>query len=526
MLDNIRKTSDSFIMRVLFAMIAFAFVGFGIKDILNVRRNNDIVIFSHARNISQEDFLRAKSLEINAISKQIGKSLTDEEIIQLNIDNRILKSLIYNNILDYLVSYYDLDLGDDTIKILVKESPIFKNAQGVFDIKIFKTYFRNAYIGEDKYLLNFKEQVLKNIIVSTFVKSFYVPKSMTDNIVDYMAERREVELLQLDLQNKPKDLQIHTPTDQQLKDFYQDNKAAFEVPEKRSFSYIKANIKDLKISITQDELLAFYNENKDEFGDQSFEAVQTQLHDLFRAKKFDILNMEFANKLEDEIASGASLVEISEKYKLPIQNVNYLSYAELIEDNIIADNIAENADSIFELAEGELSYPIEAGDKSYLLLVELKSIQPAKIPKFDAIKDQVNEVWIKRNIEDENLKMIKDLAKEYNAGQKKEFNVAGIKISRKSYIRAEMENDLTLTPEILLSIFNTKIGSNTPVFRVGDVVYFAHIKSSSIDELTAQNIHVNLENNIIYNIKNSVIEELINYTIMQNDMKIKYNFTK
>ncbi|AGJ02927.1 Parvulin-like peptidyl-prolyl isomerase [Rickettsia prowazekii str. Breinl] len=90
----------------------------------------------------------------------------------------------------------------------------------------------------------------------------------------------------------------------------------------------------------------------------------------------------------------------------------------------------------------------------------------------------------------------------------------------------EIENDLTLTPEILLSIFNTKIGSNTPVFRVGDIVYFAHIKSRSIDELTAQNIHVNLEKNIIYNIKNSVIEELINYTIMQNDMKIKSNFTK
>ncbi|AGJ02926.1 Parvulin-like peptidyl-prolyl isomerase [Rickettsia prowazekii str. Breinl] len=431
MLDNIRKTSDSFIMRVLFAIIAFAFVGFGIKDILNVRRNSDIVIFSHAKNISKQDFLQAKSLEINAISKQMGKSLIDEEITQLNIDNRILKRLIYNNILDYLVSYYDLDLGDDTVKILVKESPMFKNEQGVFDIEIFKTYFKNAYIGEEKYLLNFKEKVLKNLIVSTFAKSFYVPKAMTDNIVDYMAEKREVELIQLDLQNKPKDLQIHTPTDQQLKDFYQDNKAAFEVPEKRSFSYIKANIKDFKISVTQDELLEFYNENKDEFGDQSFEAVQTQLHDLLRAKKIDILNMELAKKLEDEIASGASLVEISEKYKLPIQNVNYVSYAELIGDNIMADNIAESADSIFELSEGELSYPIEAEDKSYLILVELKSIQPAQIPKFNAIKDQVNKVWIKRNIEDVNFKMIKDLAKEYNADpeQIKDFNAVGIKIS-------------------------------------------------------------------------------------------------
>ena len=36
-------------------MIAFAFVGFGIKDVLNGRRSGDIVTFSH-ENISQEDF--------------------------------------------------------------------------------------------------------------------------------------------------------------------------------------------------------------------------------------------------------------------------------------------------------------------------------------------------------------------------------------------------------------------------------------------------------------------------------------
>lgn len=524
MLDNIRKTADSFIMRVLFAMIAFAFVGFGIKDVLNGRRGGDIVTFSHVKNISQKDFLRAKSLEINAISKQTGTSLTDEEITQLNIDNRILKRLVYDNVLDYLVSYYDLDLSDDTVKILVKESPVFKNEQGIFDIKIFKTYFRNSYMDEEKYLLNFKEKALKHIFVSTFVESFYVPKAMTDNIVDYMAEKREVELVQIDLQNKPKDFKIPTPTDQQLKDFYQDNKTSFEVPEKRSFSYIKANIKDLKVSVTQDELLEFYNENKDEFGNQSFESVQKQLHDLLTAQKIDILNMEFAKKLEDDVAAGSSLVEIAEKYKLPIQNISYVSYAELIEDKIIA----ENADSIFELSERELSYPIEAQDKSYLILVELKSIQPVKIPEFDAIKGQVNKVWVKQNIADVNLKIIKDLAKEYNSDQEniKELKGSGIKISKKSYIRAEMENELTLIPEMLLSIFNTKIGSNTPVFQVGNEVYFAHIKSRSIDELTAKNIHVNSEKNIIYNIKNSIIDELINYTIIQNDMQVKANFSK
>ncbi|XVN41785.1 MAG: SurA N-terminal domain-containing protein [Rickettsia endosymbiont of Argas persicus] len=517
MLNNIRKTADSFIMRVLFAIIAFAFVGFGIKDVLNGRGGKNVVTFSHAKNISQEDFLRAKSLEINAISKQIGTSLTEEEIAQLNIDNRILKRLIYDNMLDYLVSYYDFDLSDDMVKTLIKESPVFKNEQGVFNIQIFKTYFRNSYLDEEKYLVNFKEKALKNVFISTFLDSFYVPKSMTDNIVNYMAEKRNIELVQINLQNKPKNLKIPAASDEELKSFYQNNKSSFEIPEKRSFSYIKVTTENLqqKIQITKEELLEFYNENKEKFGGQSFKEVEKQLYELLQNQKIDALNMEFAKNLEDETAAGSSLVEIAEKYKLPIHNVNNISYAELIEDKIIA----ENADSIFELNEGELSYPIEAEDKSYLILVELKSIQPATIPEFDSIKEQVSSAWVKQYLADLNLKIIKNLAKEYKL--EKENNLTGVKISNKSYIRSEMENDQTLTPEILLSIFNTKIGNNTPVFRVGDEVYFAHIKSIERDELTAKNIKANSEKNIINTIKNSVIDELINYTIKQNDMKVK-----
>ncbi|MGX6959760.1 MAG: SurA N-terminal domain-containing protein [Rickettsia endosymbiont of Pentastiridius leporinus] len=519
MLDNIRKTADSFVMRVLFAMIAFAFVGFGIKDVLHGRRGGNIVTFSHAKNISQEDFLRAKSQEINAISKQTGANLTDEEIAQLNIDSRVLRRLVYDNILDYLVSYYDLDLSDDTVKTLVKESPVFKNEQGVFDIKIFKTYFRNSYIDEEKYLVNFKEKALKNILVGTFLRSFYVPKVMTKNIVDYMAEKREVELVQVNLQNKTKDMKIPVPSEQESNNFYQNNKSSFEILEKRSFSYIKITTENLqkKIQITRDEVVEFYNENKDEFGEQSFEAMEKQLYDILQAQKIDVLNMELAKNLEDDVAAGSSLVEIAEKYKLPINNINGISYAELVDDKIIA----ENANSIFELSEGELSYPIEAEDKSYLVLVELKSVQPAKIPEFDSIKDQVEAALIKQNIADLNLKIIKDLAKEYSPENIKDLKAQNIKVSRKNYIRADMENDLTLTPEILLSIFNTKIGSNTPVFQVGSEVYFAHIKSAGIDDLTAKNIQTNSEKNIIATIQNSVADELINYTIRQNDMKIQ-----
>lgn len=86
---------------------------------------------------------------------------------------------------------------------------------------------------------------------------------------------------------------------------------------------------------------------------------------------------------------------------------------------------------------------------------------------------------------------MKDLAKEDNFDT--EDKTSNAKIRNKTYIRSEMENDQMLTPEILLSIFNTQIGANTPVFQVGDDLYFAHIKSTNIDEQVAKNIRTNSE---------------------------------
>src|SRR4051812_46594891 len=122
MLNNIRKAADSFIMRVLLGMIVFAFVGWGIKDVLHTTNNQDLVTFAHAKNITEEDFLKAKAEEVNNIQRQTTTNLSEEEIKQMNIDNLVIKRLINNSILSYLVNYYDLDISDEAVIQLVKDS--------------------------------------------------------------------------------------------------------------------------------------------------------------------------------------------------------------------------------------------------------------------------------------------------------------------------------------------------------------------------------------------------------------------
>ncbi|MCC8371667.1 MAG: SurA N-terminal domain-containing protein [Rickettsia endosymbiont of Pseudomimeciton antennatum] len=517
MLNNIRNTADSFVMRVLLGMIAFAFVGWGIKDVLQTSNNFDLITFSDAKNISQEDFLKEKAEQIRVIQRQTGTNLSEEDIKQLNIDNFIIKKLINNRIINYLVHYYNLDLTDDTVIQLIKESPNFKNEQGLFDVELFKAFLKNSYISEEDYLSDIKEHNLKNMLIGIFIESFHTPKIMVNNFIDYMAETREIDLVQIDLKHRSKDLSIPPPTTAQLEDLYKNNLALFEIPEKRSLSYVKISNETLSKQIhnSDDELLSFYHDNKEEFANKNFSEVKKQVNELLQQQKTEELKLLLIKNLEDDVAAGSSLTEIAGKYELPIQNLESVSYKDLAINKI---DIAQNADSIFDLAEGELSYPIELTDKGAFILVEIKSIQPSKVPEFPAIKEQVQKLWNEQYLRELNLKTIETIAKEYTPAKNKEF-LKVITSQSTAFSRSEIHNNQQLPTELLSAIFQTNIGSNTPVFQSKDKAYFAYIKSKKIDKKKRQEIQKKNEKDIASAIQNNVIDELISYAIKKNNMK-------
>ncbi|HJD64463.1 MAG TPA: SurA N-terminal domain-containing protein [Rickettsia endosymbiont of Sericostoma sp.] len=517
MLNNIRNAADSFVMRILLGVIAFAFVGWGIKDVLHTSNNFDLITFSDANNISQEDFLKEKAEQIRAIQRQSGTNLSEEDIKQLNIDNFIIKKLINNRIINYLVSYYNLDLTDDNVIELIKENPNFKNEQGLFDIERFKGFLKNYYINEEDYFSDIKEHTLKNLLIRIFIESFPTPKIMVKNIVDYIAETRDVELVQIDLQRQSKDLVITPPTTSQLEDLYQNNLTLFEVPEKRNLSYVKISSEMLcqKIHNNDEELLNFYQDNKEEFANKKFSEVKKQVNELLQQQKAEQLKLLMIKNLEDDVASGSSLIEIAGKYELPIQNLESISYQGLAVNKI---DIAQNADSIFDLAEGELSYPIELTEKGAFILVEIKSIQPSKVQEFSVVKEQVQKLWNEQYLKGLNLKTIETIAKEYTPTKNKEF-LKVITSQSTAFSRSEIHNNHQLPAELLSAIFRTNIGSNTPVFQSKDKAYFAYIKSKKIDKKKNQEIQKKNEKDIASGIQNNIIDELISYAIKKNNMK-------
>jgi hypothetical protein len=163
MLREIRKMANNIGVRIFLGVVVFAFIGFGIKDVLQATNNFDLVTFSDAKNITEQAFLKAKSEEIAIIQKQNNLHLTDEDIKELEIDQIILQRLINSSIFNHITQYYDLNLSENTVIQFIKQAPIFNNSYGEFDIQIFHSVIRNSYQKEEEYLQRPKEEILKII---------------------------------------------------------------------------------------------------------------------------------------------------------------------------------------------------------------------------------------------------------------------------------------------------------------------------------------------------------------------------
>lgn len=527
MLAKIRKGSNSLIVRIILILIALSFVGAGAASFLGGNSKGDLVLFNDAEPISMEEFQLAKAREVDAIQRQNGISLTDEQIAELGIDNNVLRRLISDAMVKYLARTYDFDVSEEKIISYVKKTPYFRNQSGEFDLSVFKAAFHNSPRKENEYLDSIKDQLIYLSMESIFKNSFVPSLALKDNMVNYMAETKTIDLISTSLDHKSKNYKAPEITSEQLSRFYENNKMLFIVPELRNFDYIVADADYLKkkLQISDAELEKYFNENHDDFSASNFSKAKKQVRELLVQEKMEELASELAKNLEEDVSSGLNIHEIAKKYNFKVQSQKDISLAEM--NSSSKPEYIELADSVFELIDGEVSYPIEIRDQNNILLVELKSITHSRQKELSEVESEVKKILHQRLLAFENAKILEDFKKSYDPKKKlnrSELKAKGIIItSNQQFTRAELPMQDKLPPELLKSIFDINNGEATQLVSDGKKLYFAYVKSSQSNKVKAKKIRENSEEHFVNVIKDGIFHELISNLAEKNKMQVLQN---
>ena len=382
MLQNIRDRASGWIAYVIVIGISIPFALWGIDQYFTggnviVAQVNDTKISSERLNNEYQDRLR----EMQSI---LSKDQNEAELQKKIIKRTVLDELIDGVIVREFVNDNKFQVSEKSLIEDIKNNKIFHSGNK-FNSKIYKALLDRQGIGIPDYERIRKSELKSLQFYNNIVQSSFLTSQQIKLLEDLKYQTRNFRILSLNYNDfiNEKD----SFSEKQKEEFYIKYKNIFAMPEKINIEYIVFDSYKLKELISNDKesLKNYFNENKFKYiVPEKRELSQIFLSNIKGDKKENkILIEEIATSLK----SGISFSELAKRYsndQLSKDNggkigwVNKEDLNKEISDKLF---ILENVNDISDIIETEQGY--------YILM--LTGVIDAKIKTFDQVKEIVKK---------------------------------------------------------------------------------------------------------------------------------------
>jgi len=527
MLQQIRKTANSTPFKIILILLAVSFA-LSVSDRFTGPSSKEIATFSEIEPITYNQFAKMRMLKIKQLQQSSNEPLSEEQLKNMGINQFIVQNLVTNKLLEFLAYKFDLDFSDKVMAEFIRGLSMFRNKSNEFDIGQFRSFLRAQNITEDEYSDEVRNALSKDIIMSSLVGNAYISDIRTNNIVAHMSETRKVDVATISL----------TPTASSarefdlkaLQNFYKEHSDMFKTQETRDICYAKLDASAAKgqDAVTDADIQDYWNNNKDEFAGQKFEKVKDSIKARLQKENVDHWLIETSKALSDEVAGGSTLQEIATKYHLK----------RICEKNITSGNIETRAGGLFtnfisqisEMSDQEVSHPLDLPNKNDTspgqILLEIAKFSPEQIKDFDSVKDKVGKAYAAFLHKQDILKKLQDFsASATESDFTQNASAIGMKItSSRDYTRANLTQNVSFPPEMLVSLFASNVGKAMGPFVTDDNAYVFIVRSIGYDKKTKGKLKKEASDNIVNKLQEGMFEELMMYATSMSKMKVNMNF--
>lgn len=371
MLDALRRNASGWLIKILFVILAFSFVLWGIPQDFTGFGPASLATVGSTR-ISAEEFQRAYQNQLSAVARQSGQRLTPEQARLFGLDQNVLAQLVNAAALTNHAQKLGLTLSDAALAEGVRLDPDFHGADGKFSQVGFEGILRQNGMTEQGFLALRRKDELREQILGAVTNGIAPPKPLVDLLHAHREEARVIAHLTIDA---AKAVTVPEPDEAKLKETYEQNKAKFMTPEYRQLAVLLMGLDQVRdrVPVPEEQVKTAYEQDQDTYNDPEKRRIQ-QIAFKDQAAALEAKKAIDGGKGFTEIAAaqGASLADTE---------LGLLTRKQLIDPKI--------AEVAFSLPKDKVSDPVEGRFATVLLRVS--EIQPGKQRTFEDVKDQVRE---------------------------------------------------------------------------------------------------------------------------------------
>jgi peptidyl-prolyl cis-trans isomerase D len=366
MLQALRSTVGSWIVKILFVLLILSFGVWGIGDIFRGRTDSTAAQVGDVK-ISTAELDNAFRQEVNRLRQMLGGQIDAEQAKALGVVNQTLDQLIQRTLLSLAADDAGLRVGDSLVLGQLRAEPAFHNQLGQFDPDLFRRVLAANQLTEDGYVQLLRSEIKRTQLVGAVAAGAQAPALLVNDLFRRQAERRIAETVLIPNAAMG---DVGTPDDATLTAFHQEKAVRFTAPEFRKLTVAKLTVDDVAkdISVSDEDLRAAYDARAAEFQTAERRTVDQVL----------VQDEATARKVENLLGQGQSLEEAAAAAGAEVLTLNSLAREDLL---------PELAGPVFSLSQGAVSAPIQSPLGWHVMRVS--DIEPGSTQSFERVRDTV-----------------------------------------------------------------------------------------------------------------------------------------
>jgi peptidyl-prolyl cis-trans isomerase D len=387
-----RKYKQSVIIKVVFAVIVFSFIGtiflvWGKGD-TGLQGSSGYAIKIDKTRISYEQYQQSYQRIRNMFQQMLG-TVTPELEKQYGIKKSAIDNLINQVLVKREAKKMGLSVSRDEIVKAISGISAFQK-DGVFNFDQYQQILKTQRMTPEA----FEEAQKEDLLIKKAQDKIKGEVKVTDEelLKQFKQDNDKVDLSFVSFSPAEMEKEVKL-TDQELQAYLQSHQEEFRTPEQVSISYIVVDPAAYtgKVTVTEEEANTFYQKHIDRYqgkgGILPYAEVKDQVRKDTTADKSAKLAYEKAAEAVNKFSKGGDLAAASQSLGAKSAETPLFS---LKSPALAIAGEAEVINRAFMLKADELGGPVETAKGIYIL--KLKEKKPAAVPPLADVRKRVEEL--------------------------------------------------------------------------------------------------------------------------------------
>ncbi|MBS0361486.1 MAG: SurA N-terminal domain-containing protein [Proteobacteria bacterium] len=264
MLAAIRTFAKSWVASVLFGLLIVSFVVFGIGNYRSfVHPVGNAVITAGSRTVTPIDYKRAFDNYKSRVEQQVGQQITPEIAAENGLDRRVLEGIATTEAFSEMLNKMGIRPSDKLVGDEIRKIPaFFDQVTGRFDKASYAKRLADNNLSVTTFEGQLRDQIADQQAASGLIAGLRIPRAYSALAAIFTQESRDLDYFALEPSAVAKPA---PPTDAQLTELMNENKAAFTRPEFRTLTVVRFSPSQVTVNTPIDpaELQKRFNFRKD-----------------------------------------------------------------------------------------------------------------------------------------------------------------------------------------------------------------------------------------------------------------------